>query len=314
MLSTRAAACSRLSLEHGEDLAGTASAATGYLLLEHGGPWGRKIAQDAEFVDPDGAVVPLGAHLTGVLGPLGVTPLLVRRPGARHGIPAPATVMLVALRTDGGAGAVRTVDAVSELTAWDLPGLLDELRRGEVPAGWQPLPTQFLVCTHARRDACCGELGRPVTAAFETAAPERTWEVSHLGGHRLAANALVVPDGLGYGRLAPTDVPELVRAHDGGRLVVDRLRGRAALAPPVQAAEVAVRKAVRHDAAAGLRLVDAEVGEGTARTTWLVGEDRWRVVVESRPGEGPARPTSCGAAEGPPPPRHVVVELTRLEA
>lgn len=310
MLSTRAWACSRISLEHGEELAGTASTATGYVLVEHGGPWGKKIVQDAEFRDPDGTAVPLGAHLDRTLKPLGVTPLLVRRPGAKHGIPAPATVMLVALRTDGGTGARRTVEAVSEIAGWDLPALLAELRAGAVPAGWQPLERQLLVCTHARRDACCGELGRPVAAALEDLDRQHTWEVSHLGGHRLASNALVVPDGLVYGRLRPEDAPTLLAAHGAGRLVVDSLRGRASLAQPVQAAEIALRKAVRHDAAAGLRLLDADVAEGRARTTWLVGERRWRVVVESRPGAGPPRPASCGADDGPPPPQHVVIELT----
>lgn len=310
MLSTRSWACSRLSLEHGEELAGTASTATGYVLVEHGGPWGTKVLRDAEFRDPDGTTVPLGAHLDRALKPLGVTPLLVRRPGARHGIPTPATVMLVAVRADGGTGARRTVESVSEITRWDLPALLAELRAGAVPAGWQPLEQQLLVCTHARRDACCGELGRPVAAVLRDLDPQHTWEVSHLGGHRFASNVLVLPDGLVYGRLQPGDAGTLLAAHGAGRLLVDSLRGRTSLAQPVQAAEIALRKAVRNDAAAGLRLLGADVAEGRARTTWLDGERRWRVVVESRPSAGPPRPASCGADDGPPPPQHVVVELT----
>ena len=57
------------------------------------------------------------------------------------------------------------------------------------------------VCTHGRHDTCCAERGRPVAAALAAAHPELTWEVSHIGGDRFAANALVLPHGLYYGRL-----------------------------------------------------------------------------------------------------------------
>ncbi len=312
MLSTRHWACSRFSTEFGDELAGTASVVNGYLLIEHGGPWGRKVLQDAEFTDPDGAVVPLGGQLDQTLKPLGVTTLLVRRLGSGHGIPAPTTVMLVALDARGGTGARRTVDAVSEIADWDLPALLDQLRSGEVPAGWQPMERQYLVCTHARRDACCGELGRPVAAAFRDLAPEHTWEASHVGGHRLASNALVLPEGFSYGRLEPGDAEPLIAAHSSGRLLVDSLRGRAALPRPVQAAEVALRAETATDRVDALELLETDAGESQTRTLWAVGEQRWRVVIDVLPGEGPPRPASCAAVDGPPPVRHVVSEIARV--
>ncbi len=313
MLSTRHWACSRFSTEFGDELAGTASVVNGYLLIEHGGPWGRKVLQDAVFTDPDGAVVPLGGQLDQTLKPLGVTTLLVRRLGSGHGIPAPTTVMLVALDARGGTGARRSVDAVSEIAGWDLPALLAQLRSGEVPAGWEPMERQYLVCTHARRDACCGELGRPVAAAFRDLAPEHTWEASHVGGHRLASNALVLPEGFSYGRLEPRDAEPLIAAHGSGRLLLDSLRGRAALPQPVQAAEIALRKQIADDdGAAPVELVEAAAEEGQTRTVWAVGEQRWRVVIDTLPGEGPPRPTSCAAVDSAPPVRRVVSEVVAL--
>ena len=205
--SPRPLACSRLSLEADEDLHGTASTVSGYLVLEHGGPWGTKVLRDAPFSDPDGTAVPLGAHLSTVLGPLGVTTLLVRRPGARHGIPRRTTVMLVAFDGTAAHGARTTVGAVSRLFGWKLPALLATLRSGVVPEGWEPLETQYLVCAHARRDACCGELGRPIVTALAAVDPERVWEVSHVGGHRFAPNTLVLPEGLVYGRVPEDQVP-----------------------------------------------------------------------------------------------------------
>jgi hypothetical protein len=48
----------------------------------------------------------------------------------------------------------------------------------------------YLVCTHGRHDACCAVRGRPVAAALAAAYPERTWECSHIGGDRFAANVV----------------------------------------------------------------------------------------------------------------------------
>ncbi|WP_127130291.1 sucrase ferredoxin [Georgenia sp. SYP-B2076] len=310
MISTRPQACSRLSVENGDPLAGTASTARGFLLVEHGGPWGKKPLRDAVFRGPGGAHVDLGGNLGRVLEPLGVTALLVRRPGARHGIPSPATVMLVAVDQAGGRGARTSVEGVSEILGWDVPGLLGELRTGRTPAGWRPLGTQYLACTHARRDACCGELGRPVARALGDVEPARTWEVSHLGGHRLAANVLVVPDGVVYGRLGAADAPALVRCHDEGRLLLGALRGRAALPQPVQAAEIAVRRAAGAEAADGAALLSAEVQGARTLTRWRVGRTAWRVVVETVADEGAPRPASCGAEPSAPPARQVVLEVT----
>jgi (2Fe-2S) ferredoxin len=307
--STRPQACSRLSLEADEDLHGTASTVAGYLVIEHGGPWGTKVLRDAPFSDPDGTAVPLGAHLSTVVGPLGVTTLLARRPGARHGLPGRVTVMLVAFDGTTAHGARTTVGAVSRLFGWKLPVLLESLRSGVVPDGWEPLETQYLVCAHARRDTCCGELGRPLVTALGALDPERTWEVSHVGGHRFAPNTLVLPEGLVYGRLAATRSRELVDAHAAGRMLPGALRGRAGLTAPTQAAEIAVRQAAGNDRADAVTLVD--VAEDGPRTTtrWSVAGQTWRAEVETLPGQGGDRPSSCGKEPLAPSPRQVVREV-----
>ncbi|MFH5821472.1 sucrase ferredoxin [Georgenia sp. AZ-5] len=309
MESRRPEACSRLSLESGDPLAGTASTAQGYLLIEHNGPWGKKILRDAPFTDPDGTDTRLGNLLRPLLEPLEITPLLVRRPGTQHGVPSPAAVMLVAVGPDGGCGARTAVRALSQIAGWNVRALLAELRAGRVPAGWEPLATQYLVCTQALRDACCGELGRPIAAALAAADAAGTWEVSHLGGHRLAANVLVVPDGVVYGRMDREDVAPLVAAHAEGRLLVGKMRGRAALAHPVQAAEVAVRRASGADGAAALRLMGVETDGVRTTTSWEVADRTLRVTVETTSPDGPPRPASCGAEPGPPPARHEVVAV-----
>jgi hypothetical protein len=113
--------------------------------------------------------------------------------------------------------------------------LLDVLA-GKVPGTISHEPV-YLVCTHGRHDACCAVRGRPVAAALASAFPERTWECSHIGGDRFAANVVVLPHGLFYGHVPPVRAVELARHYDKGLVVPDLLRGSGAFTPPVQAAQ-----------------------------------------------------------------------------
>ena len=96
-----------------------------------------------------------------------------------------------------------------ELLALDLAAV----SRGRAPdrcsgrASWEQVEGPLYgVCTHGRHDACCAERGRPVCAALSELRPEQTWEVSHIGGDRFAANLVVLPEGLYYGHVEPESV------------------------------------------------------------------------------------------------------------
>jgi len=119
--------------------------------------------------------------------------------------------------------------------------LLDVLA-GKVAATVSTEPV-YLVCTHGRHDACCAVRGRPVAAALAAAYPERTWECSHIGGDRFAANVVVLPHGLFYGHVPPSRAVELASQYDKGLVVPDLLRGSGAFTPPVQAAQHFAREA-----------------------------------------------------------------------
>ncbi len=341
MRSTRPEACSIASLDLHEPLAGTASTTGGYLLLEHGGPWGRKAMEEAAFPDAGGVPSDLGRWLAGAAKAAGLTPLLVRRHGGTPGLPARPVVMLVVLGESAGSAAEEPsglggfavwtqVDDVETIRAWDVDTLVAHVRAGRVPHGWSVLGTQYLVCTHGRRDVCCAELGRPVASVLDGLAPRQVWEVSHLGGHRLAANVLVLPDGVLYGRVDPDDALELVAAHAEHRLVPRLMRGHAVLPSALQVGEVALRQATGVDRSAGVALLDsasaamvdvepalteADVVRTSAR--WAVpgvGSGAWLTIVDTTAGTGPPRPASCGAEPAPAPDEHVVVEVSDVEA
>ncbi len=101
---------------------------------------------------------------------------------------------------------------------------------------------KYLVCTNGARDQCCGIRGPAVAAALERARPGRAYECSHLGGHRFAANVLVLPDALCFGRLDARSAAALAEALDAGVLPLDNFRGRTMLAAEEQAAEILLRR------------------------------------------------------------------------
>ncbi len=74
----------------------------------------------------------------------------------------------------------------------------------------------------------------------------RAWQCTHVSGHRFAANVLVFPEGLTYGRLSPGDAARLAAATDQKEIFLEHLRGRACYEPVVQTAESFVRQ--REDA------------------------------------------------------------------
>ena len=121
------------------------------------------------------------------------------------------------------------------------------------------------VCTHGRHDKCCAERGRPVAAGLAKAFPDQTWEASHIGGDRFAANLLVLPHGLYFGRLEADTARGVARLLAAGELDLDHLRGRSGLATPLQAAEAALRRYVDERRLSAVRFVSREVSDGDDR-------------------------------------------------
>lgn len=206
--------CAGDSRERGEAQVGTASTVRTFLLVESPGPWGTIVPRDSRLPE----------QVRGWLESQRVRVLLIRRTETRPG--GPCRVFLAR------EGRLRTtlLDRIEDVVDLD-PG------RDLAPYA----ESLYLVCTHGRHDACCAERGRPLWQAMAEAAPEHTWQVSHIGGDRFAANVLVLPDGLYYGRVEPHEAQEFVATHEAGDLSLDHLRGRCALPFPAQAAEAFLR-------------------------------------------------------------------------
>ncbi|KAL1412487.1 hypothetical protein Q8F55_000232 [Vanrija albida] len=81
---------------------------------------------------------------------------------------------------------------------------------------------EVLVCTHASRDCRCGDQGRPLVASLREAAAARglrvpVREVAHVGGHKWAANAVLLPSLDMLSNLVAADAPALLDFVEGNR-------------------------------------------------------------------------------------------------
>lgn len=256
--------------------------------MEHHGPWGASVPRDSRLPPS------VRAHLTTHPN---IKVLMARRHHRAHRgsqyhafLAFPARRLLLAT----------TFEDPQELTAIDL----DAVSRGE-PPDWTPFAGPlFGVCTHGRHDACCAERGRPVAAALSASHPAETWEISHMGGDRFAANMLVLPEGLYYGRMEPGTASQVAALHEDGRVDIERLRGRSSQPMAVQHAEIALRRHLEEDRLDAIRLTRRQ----GPISVFTRGGVEWAVTVR-RTVRGEAQLT-CGLDRLNPVPAFEVLSIS----
>jgi hypothetical protein len=138
----------------------------------------------------------------------------------------------------------------------------------------------YLVCTHGRHDACCAVHGRPAAAALAAAYPDRTWECSHVGGDRFAANVVLLPHSLFYGHVQQSQAVDLVNQYDEGVVVPEYYRGSGAFPAPVQAAQHFARAAGHSRSVTALRPLSVRQSAPTRWQITLAGPDNQSLAVE----------------------------------
>lgn len=290
--------CAAASLARDEPVAGTASTVRAFVAVEDPGPWGVRALVDSRLPQP------VKDHLRAVEAQRGVKVLLMRRPGG--GSRRTPGVRVLVAHAVGGWLESTLLGSVDDVAGLDLVGLADGRRPGLEPV----TDPAYLVCTHGRHDACCAERGRPFATALCAAAPDHAWEVSHVGGDRFAANALVLPHGLYYGRLEAEQAARFAEDHARGLLDLERLRGRSRYAFAVQYAEIALRREIGDRRITPYPLRSVERQDGVTSVVLDVDGSPWRVVVGT--GTRPAEMLTCGATAASAAPAHRLVELTRL--
>jgi len=258
--------CSSWAREAGVRPLGTAAHATGWLLVDWPLPW----PKDPKHVE---ALAPVRDAVRGT----GIRIQLV--------VPSEGDGRRVVLHDDGP----------------DDDGWFDRHRRREAVVGGadvvdaarslvtdrdagEPIEaTDVLICAHGTRDRCCGSLGTALamTAAAAGANVRRT---SHLGGHRFAATALLLPEGTSWGYLEPESLDALVTRSRPPAELAPNLRGSTALdGAGMQAADGAALAEVGWAWLDGPRRA-RPAADGTADSYDVESRDHgsWRVTVEKR--------------------------------
>lgn len=215
--------------EHGpgcHDVGGPAAAtapagARAWLLVEYAGRWAAEATATA--LPERLAKLAIGAD------ELGIRVQLIRRP-LRSGPPGSAVAAdhpaVFAAWTAGPSPWLRRLGPA------DLnPAALTALAAGEPPvnadSGTGPPGPLFLVCTHGRRDRCCARFGGPLARDLAVSYPNQVWETTHVGGHRFAANLVILPPGLYYGPADAQVARRAIGAYERGEITARGYRGRA---------------------------------------------------------------------------------------
>lgn len=273
--------CAADSLQRGDDPAGSASTFRAFVLVEFPRAWGTAVLRDSALPDP------VKAHLRRAPA----RACLVRRPGRPRG---DAGVRVFAAWTGPSGRWLETtvLDRVEDVCDIDFAPL-----RGGRSVGLTPTSEPVLcVCTHGKHDVCCAERGRPVATALAESHPEHTWEVSHIGGDRFAANLMVLPAGLYYGRVTADVAPAIADASLRGEVVLPYWRGRTSSPFPAQVAESRLREQLGEQRLDAVRLLGTAEVDGRRVVRLAHGADTWAVELE--PDTLRFRPT-CGSAEQP---------------
>ena len=202
-------------------MASAPEASRAWLLIEHPGPWPHEAAS-AVLPAPLRAVVDRAVEL-------GIRVQLIRRPGSRG-----AGDGVLAGWTAGSEPWLRRGFASDGLDGLDLEGLA----AGRPVAFGSPVSEPvFLVCGHAPRNACCARFGGPLGQALAARYPGQVFQTTHVGGHRFAANLVILPHGLYYGPVGLAEATAAIGAYERGAVMPGRYRGRAGQPRPTQEAE-----------------------------------------------------------------------------
>jgi hypothetical protein len=268
--------CSLWVRSHGLSPAGTAGTPGGFLLVDWPLPWPGDLGDIAEL-----AVVRQLAAARGLRVQLTV-PIADR--------PARVALYEPPAGDSGFAGYAGTERDAAGPGGAELAAAATALLAAEGEPGTRPVPDgEILICTHGRRDACCGQFGTTLVmeltgsghvrggralAAEAAAAGRPVRRTSHTGGHRFAPSMIVLPEGSVWG-FADRDLVHGVAARTGSAVeAAAHYRGCTGLSSSqLQALEGAVLAEVGWELFAGRRIGQA------------VGADRYRLTVTGPAGD-----------------------------
>lgn len=215
--------CAEWTSSDNRSLAATAGHYAGFMLIEHPTPWPRDVSDLAQLRPLIDALQGSGVRLQFI------------RPANGHIGHRRRIVVYTRTPGIGFAGYARAEESVA---AHDVVEAGIALLRGAARgAHSDQADADVLVCAHGSRDVCCGSSGSKVlteAAGFDGSGSRevRWWYTTHLGGHRFAPTALVLPEGTVWGRLESSSLHAIATRGGSPASFLAFYRGCAGLEEP----------------------------------------------------------------------------------
>lgn len=219
--------CSEWTRERQVDPIGSIKGSKFILVIEWPLPWPHDVAEIPELAELHREVVAAGGRLQCVVPPRDAT---VRRVTVHHLVQDDHRGIGPFQRTESTAADTELVTVARQILRSPLPK----------PKG---VPTMryerqdVLICGHGRRDRCCGSKGTALERTMQSnykglTAQARITRTSHLGGHRFAPTALVLPQGTAWAFLDSDALARIIRRSGPVEDLLPRYRGFAGHAVP----------------------------------------------------------------------------------
>jgi hypothetical protein len=222
--------CADLARNTREAIFGTGGSAETYILVEYPGGWEPRAVTDSTLAEPVKNYLEILTK-----APVKAKTWLIKQDRKRI---ERINMFVVVVREHDPVIYRFELGSYDEMLTIDIAGIV----AGHVDAaGSISTAPLFLVCTHGRHDKCCAKFGYPTYKLMHQYAPDNTWQVSHVGGDRFAANVVAFPHGIFYGHVGNEDAIEIVDQYRTGAIQLKNYRGRACYLKEAQAAEYFVR-------------------------------------------------------------------------
>ena len=224
--------CSQMSSQSGEHLYGTALEVKNWFLLEYSGVWKRDALAQSALPEE------VKEHLGGLLSSFEESRVqLIGGPGPSKGNFA----FYYAHSSEFSPKLYKfEIEKYEDLLSIDLPELVET---GEVEKFSCP-ERLVLVCTHGAHDGCCAVVGSGVYKELLKKEGVSAWRTSHVGGHRFAANLVMLPEGIYYGRVNDGNLDDVISSHLRGEIFLDCYRGRSCFSQTSQVSDYFLRKEI----------------------------------------------------------------------
>jgi hypothetical protein len=236
--------CSDASRLAREPLGGSAPRADVWVAVEHVPGWGdATLTRSGHGVRVLMARGPRMTSQPGSASEAGGVPS-ARVDDARGGASATGVRVWIGHCTATPTLRVGWVESAEVVADWDLADIAAGSLRDWGQADPDPL---LLVCANGRRDRCCGHSGgRLADVLWRGPHADRVLTCTHLGGHRFAPTALLLPVGALHGRLDPVSATALLSDAVHSEMGAVTLRGHSTRDEPAQVAEAHTRVVTGH--------------------------------------------------------------------